>query len=85
MHHPILTDLPPKASPTHLRVYRVEYVFKTELDGWRPGLPFCFSAYSDMKVDTGKVLASAAREHPDAIGVEITGMPLYTPLTSEPS
>lgn len=84
--HPssILLSPPIKADPNYLPIYRIEYQFKTELDGWSVGRPFVLSYPARKKLNTGTVLAIAAADHPDAIGIEITAIKLSTPLTNVP-
>jgi hypothetical protein len=71
--------------PNYVRVWRVTYQFKTELAGWQPGTPFLMTAAAGRTMSTPTALALAAAAHHDAIGVEITGAELSSPLTSEES
>jgi hypothetical protein len=73
-----------KLDPQRVRIWRVEYNWKTELHGWQPGPPFCLPRAADKPVE-GIAVVMAAAAHPSAIGIELTAVKLQSPLSAEES
>lgn len=81
---PDVTDL--KINADYRRYWTVEYQWKTELSGWRTGKPFVFTLPVTTPDPTNAAFILAAARCPrGSIGLELTAVHLFSPVTNKPN